>query len=167
MKRRRLTARVAPTSFTLDRRRFAGLVRKDLGELTGIEAGFEGGIAAALDSRFRDALDAGAISSPPGIEAIVYGLDDALIVAVREVDLPRDLPFSLRQLATNSIETKYIIDHRDGSFDELCAALDELLSKASALLPSFEAMRRGEQKLARRGLSGMAAACGRRLRLTR
>jgi hypothetical protein len=145
--RRPVAARAADKPFALDRDRFEHVSRTEYGSPTGIEPGFEGGIATALECRFHDARDAGAIAGPPGVEAIVYGLEDSVIVAVREEDLPRDLPVPLRQLATCSLEVKYVFDHRDGSFEEACAAIEELLARASALLPSFDALRRGEKAL--------------------
>lgn len=141
-------ARAAPKLFALDRDRFARATQDDFGELVGIDLG-EAGIAWALERRFCDARDAGAIVGPPGLEVIVYGIDDSLIVAVREADLPRDLPIALRQLATYSFETKYVVDWRDQSFGEACAAIEELLTRANALLPSFRALLRGERGLRR------------------
>jgi hypothetical protein len=146
-------ARTAATgSFALDRGRFDEATREEFGELVGIDADCEGGVGRALELRFADASDAGAIFSPPGVEVIVYDLNDSLIVAVREVDLPRSLPVPLRQLATYSFETKYVIDYRDVSFEEVCRAIDELLAKANSLLPSFYALRLGEMALFRRGI---------------
>lgn len=147
-----IAARAASKSFALDRERFACSTREEFDELLGIDSSFEGGIARALESRFYDAHEAGVIVGPPGVEAIVYSLGDSLIVAVREVDPPRNLPVALRQLATYSFETKYVIDHRDGSFEEACAAIEELLARASALLPSFVALRRGERAFAGSGI---------------
>lgn len=146
-------ARTAATeSFALDRGLFDEATREEFGELEGIDVDCEGGIGRALEHRFADASDAGAIVSPPGVEVIVYDLNDSLIVAVREVDLPRSLPVPLRQLATYSFETKYVIDYRDGSFEEVCRAIDELLTKANSLLPSFYALRLGERAYFRRGI---------------
>ena len=117
----------------------------------GSTANCEGGLPRALENRFADASNSGAISGPPGVEVIVYGLDDSLIVALREVDLPRNLPVALRQLATYSFETKYVIDHRDSSFGEASAAIEELLAKANSILPSFYALLEGERALIGRG----------------
>ena len=144
-------ARAAPTSFALDRERFARVTRKDFGELEGVDSCCEGGVAAALAHRFHDALEAGAITGPAGLDVIVYALDDSLIVAVREEELPVNLPVALRQLATCSFETKYVFDPENESFAEACAAIEELLARACALLPSFEALRRGERGLGRDG----------------
>jgi hypothetical protein len=149
--RRPFAAPAACKPFVLDRERFARVTREEFDELVGIDLSCEGGIARALEYRFHDAREAGAIACPPGLEAIVYGLGDSVIVAVREVELPRNLPVALRQLATYSFETKYVLDHQDGSFEEACGAIEELLERASALLPSFEALRRGELALAGRG----------------
>lgn len=150
--KRPLARRAAVVPFALDRERFAAATREEYGEPEGIDSDYEGGIARALEYRFHDAREAGAIVGPPGVEVIVYGFDDSLIVAVREVDLPRNLPVALRQLATYSFEIKYVLDHRDKSFEEACAAIEELLGKANALLPSFDALCRGERALAGRGL---------------
>jgi len=146
MERRRV-ARVAPVSFAFDRERFTRATREEFGELQGIDAYCEGGVAAALSNRFHDARDAQAITGPPGVEVIVYALDDSVIVAVREEELPTHLPVALRQLASYSFETKYVLNSEDGSFEEACAAIEELLRRASELLPSFAALRRGERRL--------------------
>lgn len=150
--KRRVAARAASKPFALDREHFARFNREMFDELVGIDPSCEGGIVRALEYRFHDAREAGAIFGPPGLEVIVYGLDDSLIVAVREVDLQPNPPVTLRQLATYSFEAKHVVDHRDESFEEACAAIEELLAKANALLPSFDAMRRGEKALANRGI---------------
>jgi len=149
--KRPFAARAAPDSFALDRERFAAATREDFGELEGIDAYCEGGVALALSRRFGDAREAGAISGPPGIEMIVYGIEDSLIVALREEELPIELPVPMRQLATISFETKYVFNAADESFEEACAAIEELLARASALLPSFAALKRGERGLRRDG----------------
>jgi hypothetical protein len=156
--KRPFAAKAAPQLFALDRERFARFLREEFDELVGIDSGCEGGIARALEYRFHDAREAGAIAGPFGVEVIVYGLDDSVIVAVREVDLPRNLPVALRQLATYSFETKYVLDHRDESFEEACAAIEGLLARANALLPSFAALRRGEKALAGRGMRRLFAS---------
>jgi hypothetical protein len=151
-------ARAAPRPFVLDRERFGRFADRQFGEPVGIESGCEGGIATALERRFHDAREAGAISGPPGVEAIVYGLGASVIVAVREIELPREAPVALRQLATYAFEAKYVVDHSDESFEEACAAIEELLGRASALLPSFEALRRGERAFGRRGARRLLGA---------
>lgn len=113
----------------------------------GVDAYCEGGAAAALSHRFHDAHDARAITGPPGVEVIVYALDDSVIVAVREEELPSHLPVALRQLASYSFETKYVLNSEHESFEEACAAIEELLNRANELLPSFAALRRGERGL--------------------
>ncbi|HEU5105886.1 MAG TPA: hypothetical protein VFU11_08590 [Solirubrobacterales bacterium] len=135
--------------FALDRDRFADTTRAEFGDLKGIDVDREGGIGASLSNRLQDALDAGAITGPPGVEVCVYALEDSMIVAVRDEELPFDLPVPSRQLASYSFETKYVVNFDDRGFGEACAAIEELLRRASALLPSFEALRRGE-----RGLDG-------------
>lgn len=145
--RRRPAARAAPARFTLDRERFERFSRQEFGELLGVESGWEGGVARALEYRFHDAREAGAILCPPGLEVIVYGLDNSVIVAVREEEPVSHLPVALRQLATYSFEIKYVLNLGDESFEEACAAIEELLARANELLPSFEALRRGERGL--------------------
>ena len=149
--KRPLARRAAPMPFALDSERFAAATREEFGELEGIDVDCEDGIGAALSHRFHDALDAGAINGPPGVEVIVYALEDSVIVAVRDEQLPFELPVALRQLATYSFETKYVVDFDDRSFGEACEAVEELLQRASSLLPSFEALRRGERGLGRDG----------------
>lgn len=149
--KRPFAARAAPESFALDRERFAAATREDFGELEGVDGYCEGGVALALTRRFGDAREAGAISCPAGIEVIVYGIEDSLIVALREEELPIELPVPMRQLASISFETKYVLNGVDASFEEACAAIEALLARASALLPSFAALRRGERGLGRDG----------------
>jgi hypothetical protein len=104
--KRPLARRASAVPFVLDRERFARATREEFGELEGIDALCEDGIGAALSRRFHDALEVGAISGPPGVEVIVYALEDSVIVAVRDDQLPFELPVALRQLATYSFETK-------------------------------------------------------------
>jgi len=144
-------ANAAPESFALDRKIFAKVTRKEFGELLGVDISCDGGPAAGIWTRFYEALEARAVSSPPGLEMIVYAIEDSLIVAVREEEPPVHLPCAARQLATHSFETKYILDAQDGSFDEACAAIEELLSRGNSLLPSFQAMLNGESALVDRG----------------
>lgn len=139
----------APRPFALDRERFAAATREAFGELEGIDVYCEGGAALALTRRFGDAREAGAISCPAGVELIVYAIEDSLIVALREEELPIGLPVPMRQLATISFETKHVLNTADGSFEETCAAIEELLARATGLLPSFAALKRGERGLRR------------------
>lgn len=53
----------------------------------------------------------------------------------------------LRQLASYSFETKYVLNSEDESFEEACAAIEELLDRANELPPNFAALRRGERGL--------------------
>lgn len=150
MKRGR-AARAAPKRFALDRERLAAATRADFGELEGIDANSEDSIATALSRRFGDAREAEAISGPAGVEVIVYAIEDSVIVAVREEELPFDLPVALRQLASYSFETKYVFSPEDASFGEACDAIEGLLDRANDLLPSFAALQRGERDLGRDG----------------
>lgn len=158
----------AAGGFALDRERFAHYIRREHGELVGIDLLAESGFAAAIECRFCDAGEAEAIVAPPGLEVIVYALSDSLIVAVREVEVPVRLPVNLRQLATISFETKYVADSGNDSFEEACAVIEALFERASALLPSFRAMQRGERRIVRRGprvfLGGLLARLARRRR---
>ncbi|MBS1895475.1 MAG: hypothetical protein JST59_29600 [Actinobacteria bacterium] len=133
--------------FSLDRVRLAESDRKEFGEPEGVDFDSESGIGAALSERFHDAHTAGAITGPPGVEVIVYALEDSLIVAVREEQPRFGSPVAGRQLATHSFEAKYVVDPGDRSFGEACEAIEELLQRANGLLPSYEAMRRGERGL--------------------
>lgn len=140
--------KAAGAAFTLDRGRLARFLEEEAGEVEGVDGYTEDGIAGALSRRFLDARDARALRLPPGVEVIVYGMEDSVIVALRD-ERPRhlELPVSLRQLATYSLETRHVIDERDGSFEEACAAIEELLRLAGELMPSFEALRWGERRL--------------------
>jgi hypothetical protein len=149
--KRSTAARAAPASFALDRERFARATREEFGELEGIDAYCDGGVAMALSRRFGDALEGQAVSGPPGVEVIVYAIEDSVIVAVREEKLPVDLPVAMRQLATLSFETKYVLDSGDSSFEETCAAVEALLARANDLLSSFAALQWGERGLGRDG----------------
>ena len=151
-------AGAAPTSFAIDRERFAEATREALGDLEGIETPSADEVTMALTSRFEDAREARAIVRPPGLEVFVYALTDSLIVTVREPELLSDLPEPGRQLATISFEAKHILSSEDRSFEDACAGIEELLDRANSLLPSFWALRRGERGLRRDG---------RRRRLTR
>ncbi|MBS1861906.1 MAG: hypothetical protein JSS68_09355 [Actinobacteria bacterium] len=148
--RRPFARRAEAAPFTLDRERFAAATREELGELRGAAADGEGGIGMALARRFHDAFYAGAVDGPPGVEVMVYAFADSVMVTVREdVPPPGGLPW--RQVSTYSFEARYVIDAGDESFEETCAAIEALLDCASTLLPSFEAMRRGEEDLEGRG----------------
>jgi hypothetical protein len=141
--------------FTLDRDRLAEHLIETYGEPWGFDSSDERGFAAAIASRFHDALDAKAIIGPSELQPIVYAIaSDSLIVALREGELPNHLAFPLRQVATYSFETSAVACPGDQSFEECCCGLLELLDQANALLPSFAALRRGEDGV-RHGIDGV------------
>jgi hypothetical protein len=144
-----------PTStaerFMLDRARFAAWQREQREDLTGLTY-HDLGLPGAVASYFRDAIEANAVQAPPGTEVVVYVAgDDSVIVGIREDDLPLRVALPLRQVATFAIEAHRIAfwtDWTDETFEQGCAVIEALLSRADDLLPSFQAMQDGEQRLA-------------------
>src|SRR4029077_3411965 len=73
------------------------------------------------------------------VRVVLYALDlDALIVAVRENDLPPGVRWPLRQVATVSFEADEVADFGDESFGGCCNALRELLRRAEDLVPALD-----------------------------
>lgn len=141
----------APKRFRLDRERFSKHLIGDAGDRFGFDSADQRGFAAAIASRFYDAVEAAAILGPSDLEVVVYAAaTDSLIVAVRERGLPRHLDSPLRQLATFSFETGEIACYGDESFAECCTGIEALLDRANALLPSLAAMREAERDGQRR-----------------
>lgn len=73
-----------------------------------------------------------------------------MIIAVREDEFPVDLLVAMRQLATFSLETKYVLNSQDENFEETCAAIEELLARATEFPPSSAALLGGAWPLPRR-----------------
>ena len=137
--------------FRLDCGRLAGHLIASDGERFGIDSEDERGFAAAVATRFADAKQAGAIGGPAELEVMVYATNPhGLIVALRERELPNDRRLPLRQLATYSFDADEVACYGDERFEECCAAINELLDRANALLPSFTAMRAAERSERRR-----------------
>jgi hypothetical protein len=110
-------------------------------EPCGFDNHHEGGFAAAVAARFADAWEAGAILAPPEVTAVLYPLGSrALILALRENQLPPTVRWPLRQVATVSFDVDEIACFGDESFGECCNALRELLRRAEALVPALAAM---------------------------
>lgn len=140
---------LSPTQFRLDRERFSKHLIDGHDERFGINSAHEEGFARAILDRFNDAGEAGAIHGPDDFEAMLYApAIDSLLVAVRERTLPESLRWPLRQLASFSFETSEVAVFGDESFEECCAAIEELLDRANALLPSLAALREAESSRA-------------------
>jgi hypothetical protein len=131
----------ASAHFRLEPGRLADhLLAQDI-EPCGIDGAHEGGFAAAITARFEDAREAGAILAPPGVEAHIYPLGyEALILAVRETQLPPTARWPLRQVATFAFDPGEVAGFGDESFEACCTALRELLRRAEALLPALAAV---------------------------
>jgi hypothetical protein len=127
--------------FRLDRDRLAAhLIDRGI-EPCGFDNHHEGGFAAAVADRFADAWTSGAILGPPEVTATLYPLDsDALILALRERELPPTVPWPLRQVATASFDVDEVACFGDESFGECCGALAELVRRAEVLLPALAAV---------------------------
>lgn len=131
--------------FRLDPERFASQLIASGQEMFGIDSDDDRGFAAAVSTRFDDAKQAEAILGPEELEVMVYAINPhGLIVAVRERELPSDFRLPLRQLATFSFDATEVACYGDESFEECCAAINELLDRANDLLPSFMALRAAE-----------------------
>ncbi|HEX8959847.1 MAG TPA: hypothetical protein VF770_08495 [Solirubrobacterales bacterium] len=144
----------APQRFHLDSARLAAHLVAEEDELFGFGE-HEHGHAAAIASRFRDAEEAGAIYGPPEIEVVPYAVDhETLILAIRERELPRGLPWPLRQVATLSFEASEIASFGDASFEACRAGLAELLERANALLPHLAAIGAAEAARCRSASAG-------------
>jgi hypothetical protein len=132
-------------AFGLDRTRFREHLEREYGEPAGLDALHEhGGLAGSLSGRVYDAHDCGALTGPENTEVQTYASDDALVISVRDNNQSADVP--LRQIATYSIETKYLASHQDCSFPECCAAIEEVLRHATKLLPSVRTLQAGERE---------------------
>jgi hypothetical protein len=145
-------------AFTLDRHRLADEfdadeehdsdqasipANDDAGDtgLGGIRSDLDGGLAAAIVSYFDDAHDCGAIGGIPDVQVVVYAVGfDSVLIAVRERDTDFSVAVPQRQVARWSIETSDLMEFGNDSFDEACAALEEILRLASGLLPTLRAM---------------------------
>lgn len=138
-----------PARFRLDSARFgAGLIDRGA-EPCGFDNRHPGGFAVAVAARFADAWESGAILTPPGVTVSLYPLGfSALILALRENDLPRAVEWPLRQVSTVSFDVDEVACFGDESFEECCSTLRELLRRADRLLPALAAMRSCDQRAA-------------------
>jgi len=128
--------------FRLDPARLAAHVIASEDELSGIDEEHEGGLAAAIAGRFRQAEEAGAICGPSDVEVVVSAIHgDGLIVAVRERIPSGAAADPLRQVASYSLDAGDVACPLDHSFDECCAAITHLLVEANGLLPALAALR--------------------------
>jgi hypothetical protein len=129
-----------PTSFRLDPGRLAAHSMA-CGAPRGFDNRHPGGFAAAVAARFAEAWEAGAIVAPPQVRVVLYALAfDALMVAVRENDMPPGVSWPLRQVATVSFEADEVAVFGDESFAACCNALREVLRRAEDLVPALDAI---------------------------
>jgi hypothetical protein len=127
--------------FRLDADRLARFSFEPGDEVFGLDPWHEGGPAAAVASRFADALAAGAVLAPPGVEPALYPIGrGSLVLGIREHHLPEGAGWPLRQVATLPFEVEEVACPADETFAECCAAIRELLRRAEALLPGLAAM---------------------------
>lgn len=129
------------TRFRLDPGRLAAdLIGRGI-EPCGFDSREEAGFAVAVAARFTQAWDSGAILAPPEVTPVLYPVGrGALILALRENDLPPSVPWPLRQISTVSFEVDEVACYGDESFGECCTALRELLRRADSLLPALRAL---------------------------
>jgi hypothetical protein len=131
----------APARFRLYRDRLAAdLIERGI-EPWGFDNQHPGGFAAAVASRFAEARESGAILAPVGVKVFLYPLgSNALILALREAELPPAVGWPLRQVATVSFEVDEVACFGDESFGECCRGLEELLRRAESLMPALAAV---------------------------
>jgi hypothetical protein len=107
----------------------------------GFDCDADGDFAAAVLSRFEDALEAGAIIGPPDTEVVMYAIGpDALVLAIRECELPEGLRWPLRQVATFGFDADEIACFGEDTYTECCSAMGELVKWPSLLLPGLRAL---------------------------
>lgn len=127
--------------FGLDADRLARFLFERGEESFGIDPRDEDGFGRAIASRFADAEEAGAIDGPEGVEVVLYPVaSECLIVTVRELKIPHEVPWPLRQVATLSFDPDEVACRGDETFAECCRAIRELLRRADALLPGLRAL---------------------------
>lgn len=137
------------TRFRLDSARFAADLIDRRIEPCGFDSRHPGGFAVAVAARFADAWDSGAILAPPGVTGSLYPLgSNALILALREEELPLSVEWPLRQVAMVSFDVDEVACFGDESYGECCSALRELLRRADRLLPALAAIGSCEQRAA-------------------
>jgi hypothetical protein len=124
--------------FKLDAEPLAKLLFERTGDAFGFDQHHERGFAHAVRERFDDACDAGAILCPANIRVGLHALSPiALMVVVREREMPDTVKWPLRQLATVAFDVDEVGGYGDDSFAECCATIRELLRRADALLPAL------------------------------
>lgn len=150
----RSAIRSALDPFKLDAELFSKYLIERYEEPFGFCAHDERGFAAAVRSRFDDAVDAQAVGGPAGIQPSVYPVgSDNLILALRDSDLSLPGEAPLCQIATFSFEAGEVACYGDERFSECCEGVEALLEKATSLLPAFAALHgpRGQRDVTRAG----------------
>jgi hypothetical protein len=144
-----LTMREA-TRFRLDSGRLAAdLIERGV-EPCGFDSRHQGGFAAAVAARFAEAWEAGAILAPPEVRAVLYRLDSsAMILALRETELPPTVRWPLRQVATVSFDVDEVACFGDESFGECCSAPARVAAarRIAAASAGRDVRRRGSRRL--------------------
>jgi hypothetical protein len=134
---------LATERFKLDRERFADYLVRSGVERFGFSCAAGVHFGEAIAARFDDAERANAILGPPGVQPALYPVArDWLIAAVRERSSEEP---PQRQLASRAFDAFGVAIHGDERFEECCTGIEAVLDRASALLPSFAALRRGER----------------------
>jgi hypothetical protein len=130
--------------FRLDRERLRAYLTEEHKSEPRLEIGGPGGVAGAIDTRVSDAYDAGALSGPENVELETYAVDDALVVAVREDQVDPGNPAYRRQVATYSIESRYLSDP-DTSETACFTAIEAVLARADRLVPTLRLLQDAER----------------------
>lgn len=155
----RSTASATLEPFRLDLERFSKYLIERYAEPFGFCSHDERGFAAAVMSRFDDAVEAQAVGGPAAVLPVVYPVGtDSLILALRDRDNPSVGGGPACQLATLSFEANEVACFGDERYSECCAGVEALLAIATSLLPSFAALRRIEDPAAAEGGSRDGAA---------
>lgn len=134
-----------PTRFQLDRDALAEYIGDDVenGGYDGIEAP---NLADAVAHLLEIATDAGAISSPFGLDVIAYSVRDGeLLVAIREHH-NSETATSERQLVTLAFAPPEAFD--EPGFENGCAVIENLLRRANRLVMTYEILDYAERQVA-------------------
>lgn|GEM_PF-5757960 len=131
--------------FGLDAERLARFHFERGDEVFGLDLLHGGGRAAAVAACFADALEAGAIISPEGVEPVLRPVGrDSLVLAVRERRLPEGVGRPRCQVLTVPFRVREVASATDETFAGCCATLRRLLRLAERLLPGLAAIAREE-----------------------
>jgi hypothetical protein len=134
----------ATPAFTLDRRRFADVLAELYDTPCGIDSDADETLSQALARRFTQARRGDAIRGPHDVLVQIDALTDGARVLLREPNATPDAP--ARVLGTWVLELQELVpDPQDRSLEGCCAAIERLLTAASAVLPSLRALQETER----------------------